>query len=142
MDAQLKKNSKSEIPIRITDNELLTYINDNHIDYKYVDTLKKIAHTSDSIISELLNVTSRTLRNYRSEKRKTLNTSLSEKLVLLISLYKHGEEVFDSTEKFNDWLDSDNFFFDNDHPRTFLKTITGIRFIEDRLTGIEYGDNA
>ena len=35
-----------------------------------------------------------------------------------------------------------NYIFDGDQPIHFLSTISGIRFIDDRITGIEYGDNS
>ena len=35
----------------------------------------------------------------------------------------------------------DNPFLDYSKPIDYLNTITGIRFINDRLTAIEYGDN-
>jgi len=59
----------------------------------------------------------------------------------LISLFKHGVEVFGTQENFCNWLIANNFYLDNDTPMNYLKTISGIRLIEDRLTGIEYGDN-
>lgn len=143
MPRRVKKERISAIPIGITDNELLSYIDNNTINFGYVDIFKRISHVTDSIISDYLSITERTIRNYRNAKeKKALNNNLSEKVVLLISLYKHGEKVFDSANNFNVWLNSENFFFDNKPPSVFLKTVTGIRFIEDRLTGIEHGDNA
>lgn len=57
------------------------------------------------------------------------------------SLIKHGKKVFGSKPKFEEWLQSRNFFFDGKPPIEFLSTVRGIRFIDDRLTGMEYGDN-
>jgi uncharacterized protein (DUF2384 family) len=54
----------------------------------------------------------------------------------------HGIEVFGTKEKFEQWLNTENFFFDKKSPVSFLNTVTGIRFVNDRLTAIEYGDNA
>jgi uncharacterized protein (DUF2384 family) len=62
-------------------------------------------------------------------------------MLLLTALYKHGSSVFESTQNFNKWLKTANLFFDNQEPITFLDTITGIRFVDDRLTALEYGDN-
>ena len=57
-------------------------------------------------------------------------------------LFKHGIEVFGTKENFTNWLEKENFFFDKKAPIEFTKTNIGIKFIDDRLTGIEYGDNA
>ena len=61
--------------------------------------------------------------------------------MLLISLLEHGIDVFDTTENFDKWLLTENFYLDNNPPKDFLDTITGIKFIDDRLTAMEYGDN-
>ena len=57
-------------------------------------------------------------------------------------LLKHGIEVFGTEEDFKRWLNTINFFFDKKAPVEFLNADDGIKFIDDRLTGIEYGDNA
>lgn len=67
---------------------------------------------------------------------------MKENILLILSLVIHGIEVFGTKEKFEQWLDTKNFYFDNKSPVSFLNTVTGIRFVNDRLTAIEYGDNA
>jgi uncharacterized protein (DUF2384 family) len=52
-----------------------------------------------------------------------------------------GNSVFGSNEKFEMWLNTPNFMFNKDRPTDFIKTITGIRFVMDRLTAMEHGDN-
>lgn len=59
---------------------------------------------------------------------------------LTFSLYKHGILVFGSEKSFTKWLNSKNIIFDNKMPKEFLNTIEGIKFVDDRLTAIEYGD--
>jgi uncharacterized protein (DUF2384 family) len=66
---------------------------------------------------------------------------VKEQVLLLLSLIKHGVEVFGSVKEFDNWLNAENFYFDNKSPVTFLNTITGMKFIDDRLTAMEYGDN-
>jgi len=53
-----------------------------------------------------------------------------------------GKQVFGTDELFVEWLKEPNFFFDGKAPLLFLSTEEGIKYIMDRLTGIEYGDNA
>ncbi|WP_245826382.1 MbcA/ParS/Xre antitoxin family protein [Spirosoma rigui] len=43
--------------------------------------------------------------------------------------------------EFDQWLNRKNFFFDNKSPNSFLNTVTGVRFVDDRLTALEHGDN-
>ena len=56
-------------------------------------------------------------------------------------LLKHGIEVLGTEKDFLKWLNTINFFFDKKAPAEFMNTSEGIKFIDDRLTGIEYGDN-
>ena len=60
----------------------------------------------------------------------------------LTQLTKHGIEVFGTKEEFTIWLQRKNFFFDKKAPAELMHTLEGIKFIDDRLTGIQYGDNA
>ena len=57
------------------------------------------------------------------------------------SLVEHGIEIFGTKENFQCWLEKENFFFGKKAPAEFMTTDSGIKFIDDRLTGIEYGDN-
>lgn len=120
--------------------KILFYIRQNNINWKYFNYLKEITTLNDEIISTWLNINSKTLRAYRKPE-STSKENIKEHLVLLISLYEHGINVFDSKENFDKWLLSENYLLDNKAPKDFLDTITGIKFIDDRLTAIEYGDN-
>jgi uncharacterized protein (DUF2384 family) len=56
-------------------------------------------------------------------------------------LFKHGIETFGTKKNFKSWLEKKNFFFDKKSPIEFMNTLDGIKFIDDRPTGIAYGDN-
>ena len=56
-------------------------------------------------------------------------------------LKTRGIEVFGSENDFIDWLDSPNVFLEDKKPLEFLNTTSGIKLINSRLTGIQYGDN-
>jgi uncharacterized protein (DUF2384 family) len=60
----------------------------------------------------------------------------------LEALFKHGIEIFGTEENFVKWLKRENFFFDKKAPIEFLNTPERMEYIENRLTGLEYGDNA
>lgn len=95
---------------------------------------------TDEVISKWLNITPRTFRNYKTTDAR-LKENTREHVISLLSLYKHGTEVFESKEKFEKWLAQENFFLDNKAPMNFLETISGIRLIDGRLTPMEYGEN-
>lgn len=135
-----KTENISNIPEISNFTKVLFYLRQNDINWRYFNYLKEITTLNDEIISAWLNINSKTLRAYRKPE-STSKDNIKEHLVLLISLYEHGIDVFESKEKFDKWLLSENYFLDNKPPKEFLDTITGIKFIDDSLTAIEYGDN-
>lgn len=139
--AAIQASIVKNIPERITDSQILQLLKKGNVDHRHILYFKQQSNMSDEILSTWFNVNVKTFRNYK-KKENRLNENLKEHIILLVSLYKHGKEVFGSSDLFTQWLQKNNFFFDGEKPIKFLKTITGIRFVKDRLTGIEYGDNA
>jgi uncharacterized protein (DUF2384 family) len=132
-----------EIPARIDNNEILQLINASHVKKGsiYFTLLKHVTGGDDKEISDWLSINEKTYRTYKVSN-KTTKRSLIEHAIMLISLFKHGQEIFGTPEQFKKWLEKNNFYFDNKPPITFMETSSGIKFIDDRLTGLEYGDNA
>jgi len=128
------------IPDRITDSEVLTILKSNKVTGSYIAYIKDFTNIKDELLSLWLNVNVKTFRSYKRGD-VLLKENLQEQVILLISLFKHGVEVFGTVDDFIMWLESDNFFLDFDKPFNYLTTVTGIRFIDDRLTAIEFGDN-
>lgn len=129
-----------EVPSYLNEAELLYWINTKNINWNYLGLIKSLSNFNDDTISEWLNISVRTFRAYKRSSDKISN-NLKEHVLLLISLMKHGNAVLGSKQDFALWLSSPNFFFDNQAPVTYLSSITGIRFVEDRLTALEFGDN-
>jgi len=129
-----------DVPDRISDNTILTYLQTENIGWEYVEAIKKLTEFNDTILSSWLNVSVKTFRSYKQPENK-LNANLREQVLLLLSLIKHGISVFGNIKEFENWLKNKNFYFDNKSPISYLNTVTGIRFVNDRLTAIEFGDN-
>jgi len=134
------KFSKSNVPAIGNDIDILFFIKNEEVDLHYFNHLKEISSFSDEVMADWFDISVKTLRNYRKSESE-LKENLKEHLVLLLSLYQHGILVFGSSKDFDKWLDSENYFFDNKAPKDFLSTSSGIRFTDDRLTAMEYGDN-
>ena len=128
------------IPERISDSEVLHMLKSESINGEYVSYVKEFSKINDELLSDWFNVNVKTFRSYKKQDTE-LKENLQEQVILLISLYKHGIEVFGEVEYFNKWLDTENFYLDSSKPIDYLKTVTGIRFIDDKLTAIEFGDN-
>ena len=106
----------------------------------HVRLLRAKTGASDKVLSSILNIAPKTLVSYTKDVSRT-KLDTKEHILMLISLLKHGGEVFGTEENFGQWLDSKNVFLDNRKPMDFLSTISGIKMIDDRVTAIEYGDN-
>jgi len=128
------------IPERISDSEVLNLLKTENINWEYVSFVKTFTKIKDELLSDWLNVNVKTFRSYKKNESE-LKENLKEQIILLISLFKHGSEVFGTVDQFNDWIETENFYLDNEKPISYLKTVTGIRFIDARLTAMEYGDN-
>lgn len=140
MENVLSKVSIAKIP-KIGDfTKILFFLRGNDINWNYFKYFREISTLSDEITSNWLSINSKTLRSYRKPD-STSKDNIKEHLILLISLYEHGIDVFDTKENFDEWLLSENKLLDNKAPKDFLDTVTGIKFIDNRLTAIEYGDN-
>ena len=106
----------------------------------YVNVLKESSLLTDELLSDCLDVSVKTFRTYKNTQQ-TISFSLKEHIVMLISLFQHGNVVFGSSQSFENWLFKENLLLFNKKPSHFLKSVSGIRLIDDRLTGMEYGDN-
>lgn len=138
--AQLESGILKDVPKQINDSEILYFLHTKDINWEHVNAIKELTDFKDETISDWLNLSVRTFREYRKPK-SVFKENVKEHVLLLLALMKHGIEVFGSQEAFDNWLNTENFYYDNGKPEAFLNTITGIKFIDDRLTAMEYGDN-
>ena len=136
-----KEYKIESIPQTVSDSEMIVYLSSFEFGNKQIKFFKSLVKATDKLISEWFNISEKTFQNYKNSNSE-LSMNFKEKMLLLIALYNKGEFVFGSKEAFNSWLEIPNFQFNNKAPVEYFKSISGIRFIEDRLTGIEYGDNA
>src|SRR5690606_28670729 len=70
------------------------YTVNSQSDYELVMLLDRIIGLNDSVLADWLNITPRTFRNYKHNAEVVLKGNVKEHIVLLLSLYKHGMEVF------------------------------------------------
>ena len=138
-----EKQKLEKIPTGIDTNEILQLVLEGAAEHQmYFRLLKLLSLTEDKEISKWLSISEKTFRSYKISHIKITKRSLAEHTIMLLSLFKHGKEIFGDSEHFTAWLNTANFYFDQKPPIEFLDTVSGIKFIDDRLTGIEFGDNA
>lgn len=130
-----------DIPVTADPAWVIGFLDDGSFGIHHVDALKKISGANNTELSEILGVTPKTFNTYAKDSSK-IKIDTKEHILLLLSLMKKGSEVFEGQKEFNEWLHVPNVFFDGREPVEFLNTISGIKFIDSRLTGMGYGDNA
>lgn len=101
--------------------------------YDFSDSIKM----PERDLAALLNMSSRTISNYKAQK-KTLEPVQSEHLLKLITLFGRGEEIFGNVEEFNYWL-SKPFWNANERPLDWLVTPGGVDLVIDELDRLAYG---
>jgi len=129
-----------DIPQVVSEPDVLYAVRQNNITSNYIDRLKRLSGLKDELLSASLNLNIKTFRSYKL-KPITIKPYLQEHVFTLLALFKHGIAFFGTSDKFGEWLQKENYYFDNDLPINFLNTISGIRYTDDRLTAMEYGDN-
>ncbi|MFC0878718.1 antitoxin Xre/MbcA/ParS toxin-binding domain-containing protein [Saccharicrinis sp. FJH2] len=140
MQEHISEIQNIQIPDRLSNTDVITWLDTKDIDWKYMLLFKQNTALKDEVISDWLNISVKTLRNYRKPANK-IKDNVKEQLLLLLSLFAHGKEIFGTNDDFNAWLNQENFYFDGKAPVSYLNTIAGIRFVESRLIAMEYGDN-
>lgn len=131
----------SYIPAKIDTAATLSLIQSDKPSHQHFKAIKDITSFTDEKIADWLDISVKTYRTYTKPGAK-IKASIEERALIALSLIKHGTEVFGGTENFVEWLEKDNFYFDKKAPITFMHTNSGMKFIDDQLTGMEYGDNA
>ena len=138
--AEKKSYPIKAITSAVSEPDVLYAVRQNKITSNHLDVLKRLSGLKDELLSASLNLNIKTFRSYKI-KPTPIKPYLQEHVYTLLALFKHGIAFFGSSEKFGEWLQKDNYYFDNDKPLNFLNTISGIRYADDRISAMEYGDN-
>ncbi|WP_052496309.1 antitoxin Xre-like helix-turn-helix domain-containing protein [Pedobacter lusitanus] len=93
---------------------------------------------SNKSLADLINISSRTISNYK-EQKKLLEPVYGEHLLKLIGLYKKGVELFGSVDEFSYWLNKP-FWNSKERPMDWLTTPGGVDLVADELIKMAYGD--
>ncbi|NLN32864.1 MAG: DUF2384 domain-containing protein [Flavobacteriaceae bacterium] len=138
METKKYKRIEPELPCVNEPSGMYMYLSQTQ--NRFIQILDELIGLSDEIISKWLNITTRTYRNYKT-KDTEIKENTKEHIVSILSLYKHGMEVFSTKDEFENWLTLPNPFLDNKAPMDFMDTISGIQLIDNRLTAMEFGEN-
>jgi uncharacterized protein (DUF2384 family) len=130
------------LPSRINSSEeILNIIKSGKIKSNHIALIKSLIYCNNTIIAYWLDIDVKMYRKCISSETDISN-GLQERLVMLLALIKHGIDYWGTETKLKAWLSQENFYLDGTKPLSLLNTFEGIMFIDNMLTGMEYGDNA
>lgn len=132
---------EQEESMRLSDSDVVYALCNKGVDTGSLIALKEEVGLSGEVLSGWLHITPKTLRSYLMRKTD-LSDTVGEQVLLLSALYRHGSAVFGSVKVFEQWLGRENGMLDGLKPSDLLGSVSGIRLVDARLFGLEYGDNA
>ena len=91
----------------------------------------------EKILAGILNLSARTISNYR-EQGRVLEPVHSEHLLKLISLFEKGEDVFRNVDEFNYWIRKP-FWNSQETPLDWLNTPGGVDLVIEELDKLAQG---
>jgi putative toxin-antitoxin system antitoxin component (TIGR02293 family) len=95
------------------------------------------SHFDEKRLFRYLDVTKRTLDNYRPDER--LRLYISDRLIHLAELFAKGKELFNSLENFTEWLNHPSIDLHGEKPVEQIHTRKGIDELLGILGKLEHG---
>ena len=105
--------------------------------------LLAIARESGLTLKELssyLRISTRSIQE--KELTQFIAPGPSERALYIAKLFKSGNDLFGSMEKFRNWLNMENSVMGGEKPVSYLDTFSGIQLVLDELNAIEFGFSA
>ena len=102
-----------------------------------VDLVAQKIGLSDREMARILNISERTFHRYTPDTQ--LDTSSTERLLKLMLLYQHGEEVFSNLEDFKPWMRQSMRIFGDKSALDLLDTVTGFEWVNNVLSRMGFG---
>lgn len=132
-------SAEEELPLRPHLNTETDYIEliRTGVTKKSIDHLINTTEITVNEMAQLMEITPRKLAAIKPDV--IMEKSQSEKAVNIARLYSLGEEVFDSKEEFNKWMNGRVPALGNKKPKEYLDTTTGINLLMDELVRIQHG---
>lgn len=128
----LKQIYKALDQIDFSYSQLFRYLNEQLVDFE-IDTWSKV-----NIICSLMEISESTLFRWRTNS-KTVDAKHADKLTAVMGIFALGTDVFESKQRFVEWLSGKNFHLDDRPPLSFIDSNAGIQMVEHLLYKIEYG---
>ena len=88
-------------------------------------------------LAKIISLSERQINRYKDND--VLRTDISAQLIQIVELYTKGYELFEDTDKFQRWMNSEIQGLGNIKPISLLDTIFGIQMVINELGRLEHG---
>ena len=88
-------------------------------------------------LAKIISLSERQINRYKDDD--VLRTDISAQLIQIVELYTKGYELFEDTDKFQRWMNSEIQGLGNVKPISLLDTIFGIQMVINELGRLEHG---
>lgn len=109
------------------------------LSYRLFDSIKEITPFTEEDWADYLDLSLRTLQRHKNENKYHFKSIHSEKILELAEVTNFGKEVFNSKEKFYEWLNLPSFALGNLQPSELLKDSYGKELVMAELNRIDQG---
>jgi len=106
---------------------------------KYLLILKNLLKLNNSVMAELLGVSTRTITRYIQNDEDRLDSNISDRIYRLFYILYKAIEVFENKKEAVYWLKVKQYGLNNRVPIDLLTTEAGAKEVENLLGRIEYG---
>jgi len=114
------------------------YIIKEGIPYSVFDLIANLSPFTLQDWSEFLNMSYKSLLRYKTSKSR-FKPSHSERILELTEVMSMGEDVFDDTKQFRNWLRTKNYALGNLTPMELLSSSYGKELVLSEMTRIDEG---
>lgn len=111
----------------------------NGLSFDFFKKLSKQFPFSEDEWADFLNISTKSLQRYRTEKDFLFKPIYSEKIIEITEVSYLGMEVFGDVDKFKTWLKTDNFALGNHSPQDLLRNSYGKDLVINELNRLQHG---
>lgn len=111
----------------------------NGLSFEFFKKLSKQFPFSEDEWADFLNISTKSLQRYRTEKDFLFKPIYSEKIIEITEVSYLGMEVFGDVDKFKTWLKTDNFALGNHSPQDLLRNSYGKDLVINELNRLQHG---
>lgn len=109
------------------------------ISFDFFSKISKITPFTDEDWAEILNISSKSLQRYRAEKNFRFKPIHSEKIIEIAEVALLGNQVFDTSGHFQQWLNTSCYVLGSHKPIELLKDSYGKEMVLNELHRIDHG---